>query len=144
MIKIEENKGLITAIQKEAFLLSDSYGLDRIIKAAGEAKFVLLGEASHGTSEFYTIRAEISKRLIEQKGFNCIAVEGDWPSCFTVNKYVKGYARLSPLDALKDFNRWPTWMWANEEIKDLITWLYNHNQLIDKHGLKAGFYGIDI
>ncbi|WP_264739245.1 erythromycin esterase family protein [Cytobacillus firmus] len=144
MIKIEEIMDFITAIQKEAFSFSDSSGLDRIIQAAGEAKFVLLGEASHGTSEFYTVRAEISKRLIEQKGFNCIAVEGDWPSCFTINRYVKGYAGLNTLDALKDFNRWPTWMWANEEIKDLITWLYNHNQLIDEHSLKTGFYGIDI
>ncbi|RBP96361.1 erythromycin esterase [Cytobacillus firmus] len=144
MIKIEENKDLISNIQNEAFSFSDSSGLDRIIQAAGKAKFVLLGEASHGTSEFYTVRAEISKRLIEQKGFNCIAVEGDWPSCFTINRYVKGYVPLDPLETLKNFNRWPTWMWANEEIKDLITWLYNHNQLIDEHSRKAGFYGIDI
>lgn len=90
-------KWLIAAIQSEAGSLSDPFWFDRIIEAAGKAKFVLLGEASHGTSEFYSIRAEISRKLIERKGFNFIAVEGDWPSCFTVNRYVKGYAPMNPL-----------------------------------------------
>ncbi|MCM3094297.1 MULTISPECIES: erythromycin esterase family protein [unclassified Cytobacillus] len=138
------NQKVISAIQSEAGSLSDPSWFERIIEAAGNAKFVLLGESSHGTSEFYTIRAEISKRLIENKGFNCIAVEGDWPSCFTVNRYVKGYAPMNPLDALKDFNRWPTWMWANEEIKQLITWMHDYNQDLKDQSQMAGFYGIDI
>ncbi|WHY36359.1 erythromycin esterase family protein [Cytobacillus firmus] len=137
-------KRLIAAIQSEAGSLSDPFWFERIIEAAGKAKFVLLGEASHGTSEFYSIRAEISRKLIERKGFNCIAVEGDWPSCFTVNRYVKGYTPMNPLEALKDFNRWPTWMWANEEIKQLITWIHDYNQHIKEQSQMAGFYGIDI
>jgi erythromycin esterase-like protein len=116
-----------------------------LIDRAGDATYVLLGEATHGTTEFYTVRAELSKRLITEKGFRFIAVEGDWPSCYTLNRYVKDYsdAGTSVREALKDFNRWPTWMWANREIKDLAEWLreYNANKP-DKE--KVGFYGIDV
>jgi len=82
---------------------------------------VLLGEASHGTHEYYTWRAALSRRLIQEKGFSFIAVEGDWPDCYHVNRYIKGYPDSgdSADDVLHDFERWPTWMWANQEMVEL-------------------------
>src|SRR5687768_5956148 len=84
----------------------------------GDAKAVLLGEASHGTHEYYTWRMALSKRLILEKGFSFIAVEGDWPDCYKINRYVKGYADAGDhiRDVLQAFDRWPTWMWANWEV----------------------------
>lgn len=119
--------------------------LDALIEAIGDSRYVLLGEASHGTSEFYRWRAEISRRLIQEKGFSYIAVEGDWPSCFSLNRYIKQYSQAanSVQDAMQEFGRWPTWMWANAEIAELMEWLraYNQNQQLAH---KIGFYGIDV
>src|SRR2546430_16047665 len=98
--------------------------MDRI----GDARVVLLGEATHGTHEFYTWRAELSKRLIQEKGFRFIAVEGDWPDCYRVNRWIKGFPH-TPADAhevFDTFRRWPTWMWANEEVLALTRWLREH------------------
>jgi erythromycin esterase-like protein len=108
--------------------------LDALLECIGDAKYVLLGEASHGTSEFYTWRAEITKRLITEKGFSFIAVEGDWPDCYRVNRYAKGMENSgsSAFEVLHAFSRWPTWMWANREIVDLIEWLRSHNKPIEK------------
>src|SRR4051794_17968259 len=99
--------------------------LDPLMDAIGEARFVLLGEASHGTSEFYTWRTEISKRLVQEKGFSFIAVEGDWPDCYRVNRYVRGVpdAGDSAEEVLHAFERWPTWMWANREVIELCEWI---------------------
>ena len=106
---------------------------------------MLLGEASHGTHEYYTWRAAISKRLIEEKGFKFIAVEGDWPDCYRLNRYIKNYkdSGKSAVEVLQAFNRWPTWMWANWEIVALVEWLrkYNDAQAPDD---KVGFYGLDV
>jgi erythromycin esterase-like protein len=119
--------------------------LNPLLERIGDARYVLLGEASHGTSEYYTWRAEISRRLIREKGFSFIAVEGDWPDCYRVNRYVKGYrdAGAGAREVLHAFERWPTWMWANEEIVELAEWLRDHN-----HGRAAdqrvGFYGLDV
>lgn len=138
---MEYEKFMINTLEKEAIPYKDNSDLTPLIDAIGDSQFVLLGEASHGTSEFYTVRAELTKRLIKEKGFTVIAVEGDWPSCFTVNEYIKGYSGNSPFDALRNFNRWPTWMWANEEIHSLIQWLKAHNETSDG---KVGFYGVDV
>src|SRR5947209_17395424 len=96
----------------------------------GDARFVLLGEASHGTAEYYTWRTTISQRLIEEKGFSFIAVEGDWPDCYRVNRFVRGYRESgeSAREVLHAFSRWPTWMWANEEVVALVSWLEVHNR----------------
>jgi erythromycin esterase len=116
---------------------------------------VLLGEASHGTSEFYSWRTEITKRLISEQKFSFIAVEGDWPDCYNVNRYVKGISKSegndngnsssssSAYDVLFAFNRWPTWMWANREIVDLIEWLRKYNEKLPEEQ-KVGFYGLDV
>jgi erythromycin esterase len=104
-----------------------------------------LGEASHGTSEFYSWRAEITKRLINERGFSFIAVEGDWPDCYNVNNYIKGISGSgqSAYDVLYSFNRWPTRMWANREIVDLVEWLREYNKSISEEQ-QVGFYGLDV
>src|SRR5919112_3584807 len=128
-------------------LLSNSKDLDLLLDRIGKSQFVLLGESSHGTSEFYRWRGEISKRLIKEKEFSFVAVEGDWPDCFEVNKYVKGLSNTgqSPYKVLHSFNRWPTWMWANKEMVDFVEWLKSYN---DSVGMgkqnKVGFYGLDL
>lgn len=138
---------MITAekLLKEYYPLKMSGDLDPVLDKIGESRYVLLGEASHGTHEYYTWRAAISKRLIDENGFSFIAVEGDWPDCYKINRYVKGYhdAGVTAIDVLKEFKRWPTWMWANWEIAALMEWMrvYNNNKPVDK---KVGFYGLDV
>ena len=138
-------KNLKESIKQFALPISTNEDLNPLLEAIGGANIVLLGEASHGTSEFYKVRAEISKRLIKEKGFTLIAVEGDWPSTQQINRFIKGYSSYSDAkEMLKSaFERWPTWMWANEEIAEFTTWLRSHNS--DKaEGDKVGFYGIDV
>jgi erythromycin esterase len=119
--------------------------LDPLLERIGDARYVLLGEASHGTSEYYTWRTRISQRLIQEKGFSFLAVEGDWPDCYRVNRYVKGApdAGASAYDVLHAFDRWPTWMWANEEVVGLAEWLRSHNDTVAQEA-KVGFYGLDV
>jgi erythromycin esterase len=119
--------------------------LDPLLDHIGDARYVLLGEASHGTTDYYTWRTEISRRLITEKGFSFIAVEGDWPDCYRVNRYVKGMsgAGESAREVLHTFERWPTWMWANEEIVALTEWLRRHNDTLPEEE-KVGFYGLDV
>ncbi len=123
----------------------DEHALDALLDRIGDSRFVLLGEASHGTAEYYLWRARISRRLIEEKGFSFIAVEGDWPDCYCVNRHVKGRpdAGSDPYEVLRAFVRWPTWMWANEEIADLVHRLREHNEGLPEER-KAGFYGLDV
>jgi erythromycin esterase len=105
----------------------------------------MLGEASHGTHEFYTWRSAITKRLIKEKSFRFIAVEGDWPDCYKINRFVKGYkdAGEDIRSVLLHFDRWPTWMWANWEIASLAIWLREFNQSLRAED-KVGFYGLDV
>jgi erythromycin esterase-like protein len=117
--------------------------LDNLIERIGGKRIVMLGEASHGTHQYYTYRSYISKKLIEEKQFNFICVEGDWPDCFSVNRYIKGLDNTSKnaIEVLYKFNRWPTWMWANWEIAALSEWIKQHNQSQQN---KAGFFGLDV
>jgi erythromycin esterase-like protein len=135
----------IAGLAKIAKPLSSPRDIDPLIDAAAESDFVLLGEASHGTSEFYTWRMEISKRLIEEHGFSFIAVEGDWPDCYRVNRYVKGLSESgkSAQDVLHAFERWPTWMWANREVVELVDWMHAHNRSLSDER-RVGFYGLDV
>lgn len=126
------------------FSLTNSKDLDSLLDDIGDRPVVMLGEASHGTHEFYTWRAAISRRLIEEKGFNFIAVEGDWPDCYQINRFIKGYKGEQDIHLiLKNFDRWPTWMWGNWEVAGLAEWLREFNQglAVDK---KVGFYGLDV
>jgi erythromycin esterase-like protein len=136
---------LADGLKRIARPLESDDDLDRLLDAVGDARFVLLGEASHGTSEFYTWRTRISKRLIEERGFSFISVEGDWPDCYRVNRYAKHMPDSgdSALDVLHAFERWPTWMWANREVVELVEWLHAHNRRIPSDG-RVGFYGLDV
>lgn len=136
---------LNNAINKYAKSFDTVEDLDPLIEAIGNAKYVLLGESSHGTSEFYSLRAELSKRLIKEKGFSFIAVEGDWPSCQSINQYIKGFSQTTKdvRKVLESFNRWPTWMWANQEIIHLVEWIKDYNQQ-NNSSQKVGFYGLDV
>lgn len=125
--------------------LQTSVDLDSLIEHIGDSRIVMLGEASHGTHEYYTWRALISQRLIKERGFNFIAVEGDWPDCYRLNRYVKNYtnAGASSFEVLHAFDRWPTWMWANWEIIALAEWMNEHNKSLPVNK-KIGFYGLDV
>lgn len=116
-----------------------------IVRNAKDRDVVLLGEASHGTAEYYRIRIEISKALIRDYGFQFVAVEGDWPSCFVVNEYVKGmsHAKSAREVLIGSFERWPRWMWANEEVEEFVEWLKKHNETLPLEK-KVGFYGLDV
>ena len=131
------------ALQSASHALRSTESLDPLLDRIGEARIVMLGEASHGTSEYYQWRARISQRLIAEKGFDFIAVEGDWPDCYQVNRYIKGYpeAGNSALQVLQAYERWPTWMWANWEVVALCEWLRRHNA---GRARQAGFYGLDV
>src|SRR2546423_13254146 len=124
--------------------LNTTKDLDALLIDIGDKPVVMLGEASHGTHEFYTWRTAIAKRLIEEKNFSFIAVEGDWPDCYKINRYIKGYkdAGHSIKDVLMNFDRWPTWMWANWEITALTEWLKDYNKNLPAVK-KIGFYGLD-
>lgn len=119
--------------------------LEPLVAQLRNKKIVCLGEASHGTHEFYSWRSEISRRLIESGGISFIGVEGDWPDCWRIDQWVRGRTHLN-LDArhlLAGFERWPTWMWANEEVADFLDWLrwINLERPIEQ---RVGFYGLDV
>lgn len=140
------NSPLSIAIASEAHLLkgaSDDY--DSLMELIGDARFVLLGEATHGTHEFYRERAEITKRLITEKGFTAVAAEADWPDAYRVNRYVRGADDDPDCDrALCGFERFPTWMWRNTDVVEFIDWLRAHNAAQTQEHAKAGFYGLDL
>ncbi|WP_245964550.1 erythromycin esterase family protein [Rufibacter immobilis] len=123
--------------------LQDTDDLDPILAEIGNSQYVLIGEASHGTSEFYTWRANLTKRLIQEKGFTVVTVEGDWPAAYILNQYVQGQRNGTAQQALQAFQRWPTWMWANQEVATFSEWLRQHNQSLPA-AQKAGFYGMDV
>ena len=118
---------------------------DALLQRIGDSRFVLLGEASHGTHEFYHERAQITKRLIREKGFTAVAVEGDWPDAYRVNRYVRGRSEdLEATDALAGFRRFPAWMWRNADVLDFVGWLRTHNDSTGPSLPKVGFYGLDL
>jgi len=125
--------------------LEKTEDLEPLLKQIGNAKYVLLGEASHGTHEYYDWRAKISKRLIEEKGFSFVAVEGDWPDCYRLNRYIKNYPHSGEdaYSVLQAFNRWPTWMWANWETVSFAEWMKDFNSHLSANK-RVGFYGLDI
>jgi erythromycin esterase-like protein len=126
-------------------LTGASSDYDLLIQEIGEARLVLLGEASHGTHEFYRERAQITKRLIQEKGFTAVAVEADWPDAYRVNRYVRGTSSdKEAIDSLAGFKRFPTWMWRNADVLDFLGWLRSHNDAPPKSTGKVGFYGLDL
>ena len=122
-----------------------SQDYDPLMDRIGNARFVLLGEASHGTHEFYHERAQITQRLIKEKGFTAVAVEADWPDAYRVNRY--GHAAsddVFAIEALADFRRFPTWMWRNTDVVEFLEWLHDHNEALSPNATKTGFYGLDL
>jgi erythromycin esterase-like protein len=121
---------------------ADDFG--PLLARVGEARFVLIGEASHGTHEFYRVRAAITKELIRTMGFTAVAVEADWPDAYRVNRYVRGVsADLDAEQALGGFKRFPQWMWRNADVLDFVGWLREHNDALPDEQ-RAGFYGLDL
>jgi erythromycin esterase-like protein/predicted phosphoribosyltransferase len=119
---------------------------DALFDLVGDARFVLIGEASHGTHEFYAARARMTRRLIEERGFRAVAAEADWPDAYRVNRYVRAHGDdTTAEESLRGFERFPTWMWRNAVALDFVGWLRDHN---DRFGgderAKAGFYGLDL
>jgi erythromycin esterase-like protein len=126
-------------------LTGASSDYDPLIQEIGDARFVLLGEASHGTHEFYRERAQITKRLIQEKNFNAVTVEADWPDAYRVNRYVRGASEdAEAIDSLAGFKRFPTWMWRNADVLDFVGWLREHNDALTTDANKVGFYGLDL
>ena len=118
---------------------------DALLERVGDARFVLIGEASHGTHEFYRERAEITRRLVVEKGFNAVAVEADWPDAYRVNRYVRGAGSdHTARDALAGFKRFPAWMWRNDVVADFVAWLRAHNGTLPPGAFPVGFYGLDL
>ncbi|HTX46453.1 MAG TPA: erythromycin esterase family protein [Solirubrobacteraceae bacterium] len=137
---------VLAALRREAHpLTGDHRDYDPLLALVGDARVVLIGEASHGTHEFYRERARITKRLISEHGFDAVAIEGDWPDAYRVNRYVQG-ARSDPdaETALGGFRRFPTWMWRNADVLDFVGWLRAHNDRLHGDALKVGFYGLDL
>ena len=127
----------------EHFARIDDANLDNLLERIGDSRLVLLGEASHGTAEFYEMRARITRELIEKKGFNIIAVEADWPDASHINHYIHGTAP-DPLLESTPFSRFPTWMWANHSVLEFTHWLKAYNDKVSSPEKQAGFYGLDL
>jgi erythromycin esterase-like protein len=116
-----------------------------LLELAGKCRFVLIGEASHGTHEFYRERAVITKRLVAEYGFLAVAVEADWPDAYRVNRYVRSEGSDADGErALAGFERFPTWMWRNADVLDFVGWLRAHNERIADGRNRVGFYGLDL
>src|SRR3954466_66803 len=121
----------------------DTADLDALVALAGEAQFVLIGEASHGTHEFYEMRAELSRRLMQGKAFRIIALEADWPDTLRAHRYVTGQSDdRDAASALGDFARFPSWMWRNTVMVQFLDWLREHNRRFGKQGGPTGIFGM--
>ncbi len=134
-------------VRNEMHLLRDGEisDYDPLLKAIGDRRFVLIGEASHGTHEFYRERAQITKRLIREKGFTAVAVEADFPDAYRVNQYVRREGTdPDAVESLAGFKRFPAWMWRNADVLDFIGWLRAHNDDLDFGAVKVGFFGLDL
>ena len=136
----------ICVVRRHSYpLLGSPSDFDALLERVGDAHFVLIGEASHGTHEFYRIRAEITKRLIRERGFTGVAVEADWPDAYRVNRFVRGRGTdADATEALDGFKRFPQWMWRNADVLDFIGWLRAWNESVADPTRRAGFYGLDV
>jgi erythromycin esterase-like protein len=135
----------VRAVQDAALWFeTEMDGFPPLLEAIGDARLVLIGEASHGTHEFYRIRAELTKALIERKDFNVVAVEADWPDAYRANRWVRQASDDAGAEqALADFTRFPRWMWRNDVVVHFLEWLYAHNALRQPTE-RVGFYGLDL
>lgn len=139
---MDAQQKLITLINEMATQIasSDYYSL---LEHIGDARFVMIGEASHGTQEFYQARIAITQQLIEKKGFMAVAIEGDWPDAHRVHRYIQGASADDSTSALNDFTRFPSWMWRNATMPPFLEWLRHYNESSPTQE-KIGFYGLDL
>jgi erythromycin esterase-like protein len=144
------DRSVIDAIREEATVLHGMEDVSAVTGLVGDAHVVLLGEATHGTHEFYSARMEITKRLLTEKGFDAVAVECDWPDALRVNRFIQGRNNENGVPdpsaeiSLANYQRFPRWMWRNEDVVQLIRWLREFNDGIPALENKAGFFGIDL
>jgi erythromycin esterase-like protein len=136
---------LRSAIRADAIALTGAVNdYDALVDRVGDARFVLIGEATHGTHEFYSERAAITRRLIREKGFMAVAAEADWPDAYRINRFVLGDPNIPhAIAALEGFIRFPSWMWRNTVVLDFVDWLRQYNASVEKKA-RAGFYGLDL
>jgi putative phosphoribosyl transferase len=135
--KIPVKESIINEIEEHSTTFNGISDLNAWIKSIAHHKIIMLGESTHGTKEYYALRAEISKKLIDEYDYRFIAVEGDWPDCYYMTKHIYSTEERSSREVvMKHFRRWPTWMWANDEIPKLIDWM--------KQSGRCGFYGLDV
>jgi erythromycin esterase-like protein len=136
----------IVEVVRDAAVLLDgsSDDHDALLELVGESRFVLLGEATHGTREFYRERARLTQRLVTEKGFSIIAIEGEWRDAYDVNQYIQGEGPADAEKALATFARFPLWMWRNREVQSLVTWLRDYNASARGAANPVGFYGMDL
>jgi erythromycin esterase-like protein len=137
---------VLSQINRAAEPLTFSTGdYDPLLEWIGDCRLVLIGEASHGTHDFYRERALITRRLIEEKGFAAVAIEGDWPDAYRVHRFVRGGAAdADAREALGDFRRFPSWMWRNTDVPAFVDWLRRFNDGIGQRQERVGFYGLDL
>ena len=134
-----------SVIRDAAQPIESAADYDRIVELAGDAQFVLIGEASHGTHEFYEIRAALTRRLIEEKGFRVIALEADWPDMLRVHRYVRGVGQdTSANTALGGFTRFPQWMWRNSVMLEFVEWVRKWNNRLANERSQVGLFGMDL
>jgi erythromycin esterase-like protein len=135
----------VAVVRSEALPFENvARGLRPLLDAIGDARLVLIGEASHGTHEFYQIRAELTQVLVRERGFTLVAAEADWPDAYRANRWVRGASQeAGPEAALGDFTRFPRWMWRNSEVVNFLRWLRAHNASLPEER-RAGFYGLDL
>ena len=126
-------------------LVGEAHDYDGLLQLIDDARLVLIGEASHGTHEFYFERAAITKRLIAEKDFSILAIEADWPDSARVHRYVRSVSSdANPDQALSGFRRFPTWMWRNKVVLEFVKWLRGFNEKLDPKRPPVGFYGMDL
>lgn len=133
-------------VREAAHPLTGEHGdYDPLMSRLNDASIVMLGEATHGSREFYAERLRITQRLIEENGFNAVAIEGDWPDAHRVNRYVRGAGGPGDAErALGGFTRFPAWMWRNEQAVELVNFLHHHNSMHRSEVDQVGFYGLDL
>ena len=134
----------VDLVRAHAIPLDPGRGVAQILDLIGDVSVVLIGEATHGTHEFYDTRAHLTRALIASRGFNIVAVEADWPDAYRANQWVRGQSRDDTAqEALSDFVRFPRWMWRNRVVVRFLEWLRHYN--LQEPGQRgAGFYGLDL
>jgi erythromycin esterase-like protein/predicted phosphoribosyltransferase len=143
---VDPDLASVEAVRRSAWRLRDDRrDFDELLQRMGQARVVLIGEATHGTHDFYRTRIHLTRRLVVEHGFRAVAVEADWPDAYRVNRYVRDQSPdAEAVDALADFARFPTWMWRNADVLEFVGWLRDHNDRLADDRDKVGFYGLDL